>query len=458
MRYFSTRGAELGKSFKDAVMTGLASDGGLLLPEFFPDMRGKLNSFKTKSYTEIAFEVIKEFADDVPQEDLKRIIELSYSTFDTREVTPLVNLSSVRIVELFHGPTYAFKDVALQFLGNMFEYILRTDGGRLNIIGATSGDTGSAAIYGVRGKANINIAILYPDGRISPIQEKQMTCVGEANVHTFAVDGTFDDCQNIVKALFADAGFKKEYFLGAVNSINWARIMAQIVYYFYAYSRMNTAGKVSFVVPTGNFGNIFAGYCAKEMGLPVEKLVLATNSNDILHRFVSTGDYSLKDVAPTHSPAMDIQLASNFERYLYFLYGKDSLKVQDAMAQIKKEGRINFTAEEISTAQSVFSSYGVSDEEIEKTIRHIYESDKYVADPHTACGIATALHLGYTAENTVVLSTAHPSKFSEVVGSVLGFIPPEPDGIRALQGKTPVITKTHADIEEIKDKLKSIFK
>ncbi|HOP39687.1 MAG TPA: threonine synthase [Geobacteraceae bacterium] len=306
MKYISTRGGIEPIGFKDAVMMGLATDGGLILPEEIPLLDPKeLEAWRNLPYRELAYRVISLFCDDIPAGDLKNLIDRSYDSFDHDEITPVVNKGGVGIVELFHGPTLAFKDVALQFLGNLFEYLLKERRQKMNIVGATSGDTGSAAIYGVRGKKNISIFILHPHGKTSPVQALQMTTVTDDNVHNIAVKGTFDDCQNIVKALFNDLQFKEKHALGAVNSINWARVLAQVVYYFYAYFRVtsNLQQQVVFSVPTGNFGDIFAGYIAKRMGLPISKLLLATNENNILTRFILHGDYSLGSVCrPFHRP------------------------------------------------------------------------------------------------------------------------------------------------------------
>ena len=302
MKYISTRGGIAPIGFKDAVMMGLATDGGLILPDHIPALeQDTLDAWQGMSYRELAFHVISLFADDIPEDDLRRLINRSYDSFDNREITPVVRENGVYILELFHGPTLAFKDVALQFLGNLFEYLLKERGETMNIVGATSGDTGSAAICGVRGRENINIFILHPHLKTSPIQALQMTTVLDRNVHNVAVTGNFDDCQNIVKALFNDLPFKEKYALGAVNSINWARVLAQVVYYFYAWFRVTEAGgaDIVFSVPTGNFGDIFAGYVAKRMGLPINRLLLATNENNILTRFINQGDYSTGDVVAT---------------------------------------------------------------------------------------------------------------------------------------------------------------
>ncbi|MBU3982772.1 MAG: threonine synthase, partial [Proteobacteria bacterium] len=325
MQYISTRGGISPIPFTEAVMMGLAEDGGLLLPRTIPRIGSETYaSWQDLSYPELAFEVMSRFIDDIPNSDLRELINRSYATFDHAEVTPLIHQGTLHILELFHGPTFAFKDVALQFLGNLFEYLLKKNDAVMNIIGATSGDTGSAAIYGVRGKEKINIFILHPHKRVSPVQEQQMTTVTDANVFNIAIRGTFDDGQAIVKAIFNDIDFKKKYSLGAINSINWARVLAQVVYYVHSCLHINRHEQdkaVDFAVPTGNFGDIFAGYIAKRM-LPegtIRKLLLASNTNDILTRFVTRGDYSLGEVVATSSPSMDIQAASNFERYLYYL-------------------------------------------------------------------------------------------------------------------------------------------
>lgn len=418
MKYISTRGKMEPVGFLDAVMTGLAPDGGLLLPEKLPSVGSRLNEWKELSYQELAFEVMNLFTTDMPAEDLKVLIEKSYSTFRSPEVAPVVPVGNFQILELWHGPTLAFKDVALQFLGNLFEYILQKRGGELNILGATSGDTGSAAIYGVRGKENINIFIMHPKGRTSPVQEKQMTSVLDDNVFNLAVEGTFDDCQSLMKTIFADVDFKTEHSLGSVNSVNWARVLAQIVYYFYSFFRVQEttgAKQVQFSVPTGNFGDILAGYLAVQMGLPAKKLILATNENNILSRFFNTGEYSLGDVVPTLSPSMDIQVASNFERYLYYRVGCDSEKLSVMMQHFSATGSLLvdgsddlFAAGEGNTLQTL------------ETIKNVYEENGYVLDPHTAVGVAVAERFQCSETPTICLATAHPAKFTDAIEQAIG--------------------------------------
>jgi threonine synthase len=390
--------------------------------------------------------------DDIPADALRAIIDRSYATFDHPEVTPLVHKDGIWILELFHGVTLAFKDVALQFLGNVFEYILAERNERLNIVGATSGDTGSAAIHGVRGKKGINIFILHPHGKTSPVQALQMTTVTDANVHNIAIRGTFDDCQEMVKALFSDLEFKENYSLGAVNSINWARVLAQVVYYIYAWLRVTTnpGQAVSFSVPTGNFGDIFAGYVARRMGLPIDKLLLATNENNILTRFITAGDYSLARVVPTVSPSMDIQLASNFERYLFHLYNEDPARVRAAMAELRENGRIVFSAPEMEQVRQEFCSASVDQAGTLETIGSFHRETGYLLDPHTAVGVRAALDLLPPVTPRICLATAHPAKFGEAVAQATGTPAPVPPAIAALEGMPTRCQVMDADLEQVR--------
>ncbi len=452
MKYISTRGGIEPVPFKEAVMMGLATDGGLLLPDSIPHLtRETLDAWSRLSYRELAFKVISLFATDIPEADLASLINRSYDSFANREITPVVRENGVYVLELFHGPTLAFKDVALQFLGNLFEYLLEERGERMNIVGATSGDTGSAAICGVRGKERINIFILHPHLKTSPIQARQMTTVLDANVHNIAVKGTFDDCQNIVKALFNDLPFKERFSLGAVNSINWARVLAQVVYYFYAWFRVAEAGgtELLFAVPTGNFGDIFAGYVAKRMGLPISKLLLATNENNILTRFVNGGDYSLGNVVQTVSPSMDIQVASNFERYLYYLFDERPERVREAFAQFADSGRMSFTDAEMARVREEFISRSVNEEETLATIARFREETGYLLDPHTAVGVAAALASSGPGTTPVCLATAHPAKFGEAVEKATGISPPFPEvlaGIDKLPTRCAILEADQAAI------------
>jgi len=436
MKYISTRGNIEPIPFKDAVMMGLATDGGLILPQSIPRLSAEtLDSWQSLPYRELAYRIISLFATDIPEEDLRRLINRSYDSFDNLEITPVVRENGVYILELFHGPTLAFKDVALQLLGNLFEYLLKERGERMNIVGATSGDTGSAAIRGVRGKDNINIFILHPHMKTSPIQARQMTTVLDANVYNIAMKGTFDDCQNIVKALFNDLPFKERHSLGAVNSINWARVLAQVVYYFFAWFRVTEAGgaDIVFSVPTGNFGDIFAGFVAKRMGLPIGKLLLATNGNNILTRFINGGDYSMGKVVQTVSPSMDIQVASNFERYLYYLFDENPARVLGAFAEFAKNGRMEFTDAEMARVRDEFISRTVTEQETLATIADFREKTGYLLDPHTAVGVHAALECVGKGETPVCLATAHPAKFGEAVEKATGIAPPFPEALVGIE-------------------------
>jgi threonine synthase len=454
MKYISTRGKIAPVSFKNAVMMGLATDGGLLLPESYPVIdRSTLESWRPLSYRELALAVISPFADDIPAEDLKLLIDHSYASFCHPEITPVVRKNGVHILELFHGPTLAFKDVALQLLGNLFEYLLKERGERMNIVGATSGDTGSAAIYGVRGRENINIFILHPLGKTSRIQALQMTTVTDPNVFNIAVNGTFDDCQNIVKQLFSDIPFKKRHSLGAVNSINWARVLAQVVYYFYAWLRVTdgSAKDIIFSVPTGNFGDIFAGYVAKRMGLPVKKLLLATNENNILTRMINDGDYSIGRVVSTVSPSMDIQVASNFERYLYYLYGEDSSRLCEAFVSFDRTGRLEFTSDELARARKDFSSASVNQEQTLETIAAFQAETGYLLDPHTAVGIHAAQCSSESAAEFICLATAHPAKFGDAVRSATGKEPLLPLTLQGLENLPSRCMVMDADLSAVRN-------
>ena len=461
MKYISTRGAIEPISFSQAVMMGLASDGGLLLPEKLINVdERQLDEWGRLDYPSLAHEIISLFSGDIDQDVLKELIDVSYSTFDVEEVTPLVQKGQLYVLELFHGPTLAFKDVALQFLGNLFSHLLKEQNSYMNILGATSGDTGSAAIYGVKGKENIDIFILHPHGRVSKMQALQMTTVADKNCFNLAIKGTFDDCQAIVKTIFNDLEFKERYRLGAINSINWARVLAQVVYYVYAALKLRGQGheRVSFSVPTGNFGDIFAGYVAKVLVEPlIGKLILATNENNILTRFVVEGVYERGRVVQTISPSMDIQIASNFERYLYYLFNQDPERVKKAMSKFDSQGVIRFSKEKIKQARKDFSSYSIDQKETMDTIGSFYREFGYVCDPHTAVGIAAAnRYLSDNAETTpegpvVCLATAHPCKFPEAVEKAIGRPVDIPEKIRGLEKLPQRYEVMPPDVERVKE-------
>lgn len=434
---------------------GLATDGGLLLPRTIPRIgNSTVNSWQDLTYQELAFEVMSRFIDDIPDSDLRDLINRSYAGFQTKEIIPLVHHGKLHIMELFHGPTLAFKDVALQFLGNLFEYLLEKTDGVMNILGATSGDTGSAAISGVRGKQRINIFILHPHKRVSPIQEKQMTTVLDPNVFNIAIRGTFDDGQAIVKSIFNDIDFKTAQHLGAINSINWARVLAQVVYYIYAGLHIMKDEKdraFDFTVPTGNFGDIFAGYIAKQI-LPqgmIRNLVLATNANDILSRFVNQGDYSLGQVVATTSPSMDIQAASNFERYLYYLLDKEPERTKEAMTEFTTTGRLDLAGWQDHIRRD-FTAKTVSEDEVAQTIADFHTEHDYILDPHTAVGVNAALSNLKTNVPMICLATAHPAKFADAVEKAIGQPPPIPEALAGIMDKKSRCELMDADAKQIK--------
>ena len=440
--------------FRAALMAGQAHDGGLLMPERLPDLSGQLESWRGLSYPDLAFAILRRFADDVPGPDLREIVDRSYAPardgagFDTREVAPVVPLGDLYLLELFHGPTLAFKDLALQLLGHLFDYQLERSGQTLNVLGSTSGDTGSAAIAALRGKSNVRVFILFPEGRTSRLQELQMTTVADANVHCIAVEGTFDDCQRIMKSLFNDAAFKARWRLGAINSVNCVRLLAQVVYYFHAWLRLAADlpdGKVSFSVPTGNFGDVFAGFLAAEMGLPVERLILATNENDILDRFFRTGVYRRGEVRRTLSPSMDIQVASNFERYLWSRLGRDGAAVRSFMARFEAEGEARLDGEPGQGNPGWFVSGSAGRSETVATIERWYATTGRVLDPHTAVGVKVAEELRGEAA-TVCLATAHPGKFPDAapVGAIVDH--PRLAGLEDLPARKVVVPNDAATV------------
>ena len=417
MRYVSTRGGSQPLPFTDAVLAGLAPDGGLLLPETFPNVRDRLSAWKTLSYTELAQALFRLYVDDVPGQRLDAIVADAFGAFEHPEVAPLVQVGDRRLLELFHGPTLSFKDIALQVLGRLFEHVLGARGGRLNVLGATSGDTGSAAIAGVRGRPGMRIFMLYPSGRTSALQELQMTAVADANVHCLAIDGSFDDCQGILKSLLGDPILKRRHRLGAVNSINWARVLAQMSYY--AYAALASPAPPVFVVPTGNFGNIFAGLAVREMGVPIAGFVLATNDNDILARFVQTGVYGRRQVRRTLSPSMDIQVASNFERFVHLRLGRDPVRTKAFMAAFGETGQARL-ADGRAPAPGV-EAVAVDDATTLATMRAVHARHGYLPDPHTAVGLAAAEPLARDDGAPVIcLAVAHPAKFPQAVARAVG--------------------------------------
>mmetsp|Transcript_32430 Transcript_32430/g.85342 ORF Transcript_32430/g.85342 Transcript_32430/m.85342 type:complete len:527 (+) Transcript_32430:278-1858(+) len=438
------------------VLGGLAPDRGLYVPDSIPTFTAaEVEAMRNYSFPQIAFRIMSKYipTEEVPAADLEDIINRSCTAFRDPGVTPVVKTGDCWTMELFHGPTFAFKDVALQFLGNLFEYFIdkkEGDAKRLTIMGATSGDTGSAAIYGLRGKKNVHCFILYPKGRVSLIQEQQMSTVPDSNIHCLRVEGTFDDAQDIVKAAFMDTEFRNKVRLGAVNSINWARVLAQMTYYFYSYYRVTDQAKgvkkVSFSVPTGNFGDILAGFYAKKMGLPVGKLVVGTNENDILHRFFSSGEYAKEQIATSISPSMDICVSSNFERYLFHLFGDDPQKLRALMEAFEGSGdpvtnsvgvgksrSLKVTPQLLKKAREDFLSERSNTEETLALIKEYNEVHGYLYCPHSAIGVVAVNKLGLNNESMVVLATAHAGKFYDAVKRVVDPLPPLPPALAAVQ-------------------------
>jgi len=422
-------------------MTGLAHDRGLFVPDSLPSVSmEELEKWRSFSYPDLAVEVISKFVgeDQVPRAKLQDIVKRSCAAFRKEDVTPVIDVGGHAILELFHGPTFAFKDVALQMLGNFFEYFLETgsNGGRLAVLGATSGDTGSAAIYGLRGKKGVDCVILYPHGRVSEIQERQMTTVPDSNIHCVSIEGTFDDCQDLVKASFADKNFRDDVKLGAVNSINWCRVLAQTTYYFWTHLRVTDKHKdvktVNYSVPTGNFGDILAGYYAKRMGLPVGKLIVATNENDILHRFFTTGEYHRRDIAKTISPSMDICVSSNFERYLFHLANDDSSTLHSWMDTFESTGKISVSGKKLEQAQKDFLSARADTKMTLETIKTYYEKYQYMLCPHSAVGVNAIQQLNEVNAHTVCLATAHDAKFPAACKRAVDPLPTPPTQLSEL--------------------------
>lgn len=428
MRYVSTRGSAPALDFEGATLAGLASDGGLYVPESWPEFsKDEIAAMRGLSYVDTAVAVMRPFvAGCLDDATLKRLCTTAYGRFSHDAVTPVIQLDQQHwLMELFHGPTLAFKDVALQLLGQLFETFLSKRDAHLTIIGATSGDTGSAAIDGVAGRAKIDIFMLHPAGRVSDVQRRQMTTVFAPNVYNIAIDGSFDDAQAIVKALFNDRDFNGRFTLSAVNSINWARLMAQVVYYFYTAVRLGAPDRpVAFSVPTGNFGDVFAGYVAQRMGLPVAKLIVATNVNDILHRALTTGDYSCGTVTATATPSMDIQVSSNFERLLFDLAGRDGKGLAKMMADFESTRAMSIPADMLAGSKDLFESARIDADGMSDVMRWAYERTNQVLDPHTAIGLAAARNAGLPADVPVVtLATAHPAKFRDAVERATGVRP-----------------------------------
>ena len=451
MRYVSTRGGGKPQAFTEILLEGLAPDGGLYLPEEFPSFPD-VAPLRSMNYRELAFAILSKFADDIPSADLKRLIDATYTKkiFGSEDVTPVKKLEDgVYLLGLSEGPSLAFKDIALQLLGNLFEYALGKRGQRINILGATSGDTGSSAEYALRGKENLQVFMLSPHGRMSAFQAAQMYSLQDANVHNIAIRGVFDDCQDIVKSISGDAAFKAKHRIGAVNSINWARIAAQVVYYFKAYFAVaeKNGDRVSFSVPSGNFGNVYAGYVASRMGLPAGKLIVATNENDVLDEFFRTGRYRVRkasEVRATSSPSMDISKSSNFERYAYDLVGRDAKALRERWGRLEREGAADFPG------KTRFVSGSSTHADRLATIRRVWKDHDVMIDPHTADGVKVGLEHREQGVPLVCMETAQPAKFAETIREAIGRDPPRPAGFENLESLPRRVTVMDADAGRVK--------
>ena len=453
MKYESTRGNAPRLGFADVTLTGLAADGGLYLPESWPRMSpDDIRSLQGLAYPDLADRILQHFTGgDISADTLSALTARAYSRFDHTAIAPLKQLDTgLYVMELFHGPTLAFKDFALQFLGHLFNYLLTERGQSCTIIGATSGDTGSAAIEAVRGLDAVKLFMLHPHGKVSEVQRRQMTSVLDDNIHNLAVDGTFDDCQNLVKAMFNDSTFRSRHNLSAVNSINWARIAAQVVYYFRAALELGAPDRVvNFSVPTGNFGNILAGYIAKQMGLPINRLIIGSNRNDILTRFFDSGKMQKQGVEPSLSPSMDIQISSNFERYLFDLLDRDAQRINALMAEFASGGDFEISPAELERACSLFTACRLDDRETSSEIDRIYRQTGEVMDPHSVIGVAAARARAETGTPTVVLGTAHPAKFADAVEAACGVRVPLPERVADIMAGEERLTRIANDLGDV---------
>ena len=449
MNYISTRNNSKKVSFEHVFLKGLSEDGGLFIPDKLKKFDHKeLEDLSNLNYKNLAFNIIKLFTGDFISElELKNLVNKSYENFRDSNVVKINKINKNYLLELFHGPTLAFKDIAMQLIGNFYEYYLEKTNKKINIIVATSGDTGAAAIDAIRGKKNINIFVLHPNNKISSVQRKLMTTIEDDNVFNLAINGNFDDCQNLVKSMFSDTDFANTINMSGVNSINWARIVAQTVYYFYSYFQIGKQN-LSFSVPTGNFGDVYAGYISKQMGLPISKFIVATNQNDILHRAISNGDYKSNKVKETISPSMDIQVASNFERLLYDLYDKNSQNVINIMKSIK-DNSFKIEQDKLKDLRNDFDSESLNETEVINTIKKFYEEYNIVIDPHTAIGVGAVEKLNLS--DVVILSTAHPCKFPMAIEKAISKIEKLPESLNYINHKEEKFEVVSNDLEKVKD-------
>jgi len=451
MQYISTRNTKQTFTFKDVFLNGLAADGGLYIPEKIPSYSLKeLESLKELSYEQLAVKIIFNFCSDEFNEiEIEDLVNKSYKEFRVKNVVNIKRLENIILLELFHGPTLAFKDIAMQVIGNMYEKILSDNKKVINIVVATSGDTGAAAISALRGRKNINIFVLHPHKKISKVQRKLMTTFEENNVYNLAIEGNFDDCQKLVKSMFIDRSFNNEIHMSGVNSINWARIIAQTVYYFYCYLKLDKKKSINFSVPTGNFGDVYAGYLSKKMGLPIGKLIVATNQNDILHRAISSGKYIANQVQHTISPSMDIQVASNFERLIYDINDCNADKTNKIMQGIKNEREYLIEEKELRKIKEDFISESISEQELLYCIKKTYENHKIIIDPHTAVGLGALEKINLT-DKSIVLSTAHPCKFPEAINKAINIKSELPNNFNYILNEKEKFDVIKNNTEEVK--------
>ncbi len=453
MEYISTRNTENSFSFKDVFLKGLASDGGLFVPKEIPIFsKEDLEELKNLSYNELAAKIVSKFCNnEFNQKEIREIIENSYKSFRVKNVVEIKKIGKLNLLELFHGPTLAFKDIAMQMIGNMYEKILKKNNQKINIVVATSGDTGAAAISAIKNRNNMKIFVLHPKNKISEVQRKFMTTVDSKNVFNIALEGNFDECQEFVKSMFGDKNFSDTIKMSGVNSINWSRIAIQVVYYFFSYFKVAKEGKqINFSVPTGNFGDIYAGYVAKKMGLPINKLIIATNNNDILKRALNTGVYKPLKVKHTISPSMDIQVASNFERLIFDACSCDSKETLRLMNDLKKKGQFTLKKENLDKIRKNFFSESLSEDETKLVINKIYKKEGILIDPHTAVAVGADDKISLEDE-TVVLGTAHPAKFSDVVMKETSIKPDLPENLKKILNQKEKVEILPKDLNKVKD-------
>lgn len=455
MQYVSTRGEAPDLGFSDTLLGGLATDGGLYVPKIWPEFsKREIKALRGKPYADIAYTILQPFVDgEIPDDQLKKMIDETYAGFRHNAVTPVIQMDdNSYLLELFHGPTLAFKDVAMQLLARLMDYILEQRDQRATIVGATSGDTGGAAIEAFANRDRTDIFILFPHNRVSPVQQRQMTTSKAKNVYSIAIEGTFDDCQNLVKSMFNHSDFRKNVQLSGVNSINWGRIMAQIVYYFTASLAIGGPDrKVSFTVPTGNFGDIFAGYAAKKMGLPIAKLIIATNDNDILLRTLKTGTYEMKGVSATSSPSMDIQISSNFERLLFEAYDRDAVKIRNAMDALKQSGSFTIEDAALKAIRREFTTGKALGKNVDATILKYHQENGYLLDPHTAVGMYVAEKNIRPTAPMITLATAHPAKFPAAVKTACGIDPALPNWLSDLMQREEKFKVLPAELKFVEE-------